>query len=202
MIKHATFKQEFFMDERKAITLILAGISFVADIITLFQFISSGYYLLFWSFRWIIGIIFILGFFWAGVGLLQLAESTTSTIAALILCGIGYLVASLVVYVSFSMKQVSSFGDYMGFTVLLVVPLFFGTLSLRYASSMGSDVDKILRFTSYGYGFASLFLAFSLVRKYVFAGHPFEWGIFIGEIVLLIGGSLLFIAVYELPPKN
>lgn len=179
--------------EKNRFMSVLAGISFVADVLTLAQFILTGNVLQFWTFRWIISIGFIFGFFWAGVGLLKLGQSHKSADHAMALFGLGYLMASLIVFICMCISQASGnllFGDYIGFAVLLGVSFFFGNLSTSIVNR------KLLKFPSYGYGLTSLLFAILLVAKYVFFGHFFDWAEFAGEIVLLIAGSAIFIQLY------
>jgi hypothetical protein len=83
-----------------------------------------------------------------------------------------------------------TFENYFGFITILAISAFFGYLSLNIASQTS------LKYPSYGYGAVSLLIALTLVIKYVFAGHSFIWDFFIGEIAVLIGGSIIFIFLY------
>jgi hypothetical protein len=173
--------------------LLLAGISLVADLLTLGQFIFSGNLFDFWSYRWIISLVFVFGFFWAGVGLLRLGQSPESAELAMGIFGMGYLIASLIVYIFLIFAQSASrlsINDYLGFAVLLGVSYFFGNLALNI---VGKENKKL---PSYGYGLVSLLYAISLVMKYVFSGHFFDWSQFVPEIILVIAGATIFIKLY------
>ncbi|MDP1614502.1 MAG: hypothetical protein Q8L68_01755 [Methylococcales bacterium] len=180
--------------DKNPFMLLLAGISLVADVLTLGQFIFSGNLFDFWSVRWIISLVFVFGFFWAGVGLLRLGQSPESAELAMSIFGMGYLIASLIVYIFLIFAQASGGlypEDYLGFGVLLGVSYFFGNLALNF---VGKENKK---FPSYGYGLVSLLYAISLVMKYVFSGHFFYMEEFVAEIILVIVGGTIFIALYN-----
>lgn len=179
--------------DRQYFAIALGWTVLVADIAILGQFIHGFSPATFWTPKWIISIVFALGLFGAGVGLLRLGGSQRSRSVIVTTFGWGFMLGDLILYCFWAYLQ--SHGElglspYSGFLVLFVALI---GVAVACISSISKEQ---LRFPSYGFGIASLLYLFRLIQKYIFAGEKFDSGIFFGELLIVLIGALLFLALY------
>lgn len=178
--------------ERRYFPAVLGWTVLGASTVTLIQFLLSLNYLKFWTFHWGISIFFIIGLFAAGVAMLHLSSLGRLRLTE-ILFGVFYSILAVLIYVFMGYFQ--SFhhlapAEFFGYATLLVISGGMGVFCLYQAN------HRFVRIPSYGFGVGGVFFIFAMIVKYVFSGAPFQPGTFMGEIVVLIVGAVLFIKLY------
>lgn len=168
--------------------------AYLADAITIWLFILEKIFLEFWTFRWIAGLCFIIAFLYAGGALLRLGGQTVAAKKAIVIFGSFYLLCSFIIYAYFGYQQVVngiSWDDYLGYLVILAVLCVIGISSLKLFTE-----DKYLQIPAYGFVILDLIFSFALVHKYVAKAEPFILSVFVGEVLILGIGALLFMGNY------
>jgi hypothetical protein len=181
--------------EKNLFIIAMGWIAYLADLLTLGQFVFSGNLKYFWTTQWFLGIFFILGLYFIGWGLHSLGGSIRAD-SIRYTFGVGYMIASLLIYINYCSLQTTNglaIADYLGFLSLFVITLVTATLNLKVGH---------LLLPSYGYAMSSLIFAFTLIYKYIFTGKSFYWSIFIGELILLLIGAYLFSGLYQVYSKK
>ena len=179
--------------DRQYFVIAIGWTALLAHLVILGQFLYGFQPEVFWSFRWIISIVFMFGLFGAAVGLLNLGGSVRTTRVVASVFGSAFLVASIVLYGYWAYSQSRGWLDlasYLGFLVL------FGALISVAVACVAKISRDYLRFPSYGFGIAGLLFLFRLIEKYIFATEQAGLGTFLGEILLLLLGVILFLALY------
>ena len=162
----------------------------------------------FWTTPWVIGNLFTLALFGGGAALLIIDEKEFGC-RILALFGIFYSFASLLIYLAWSHAFifVSDFNsihisaaEYFGFLLLFVVTIAIsasGTLNyIEEASEQKAKRVKILVIPSWGFAFANVAVVFSVIYKYVFYGARFYFWPFVGEILIVVIGAVVFLFAY------
>jgi hypothetical protein len=179
--------------DRQYFATALGWIALAADAVILGQFVASFRLEAFWTFKWIISVVFIFGLFGAGVGLLSAGRSTNSKRISMTVFGLAFMLAAIVLYCFwgyFHSADELSFRQYSGFLVL------FGALVSVSIVCIAAISREYLRFASYGFGVVDSLYLFLLVQKYIFQSKPFQWYTFLGEFVVLVLGVVLFLTLF------
>nr|VFJ70303.1 MAG: hypothetical protein BECKDK2373B_GA0170837_12741 [Candidatus Kentron sp. DK] len=172
---------------------LLAGIALLADLITLGQFVLSGTFEEFWTSQWVLGIVFIVTLLVVGVSFLILAGKEDIISDVVPFFGGIYMLLAMGFYLFFGFLQSQgevSFGDFVGGGLLLIVLIAISIICIAFAKS-----KEFFILSSYGPATCSLLFAFIIIYKYIFNAVTFEFGVFSGELILLISGALLFTAI-------
>ncbi len=163
------------------------------SLVTLFFFFSGDIYMDFWSFRWTISIVFIVGLLSAGIGIVRLGTTKQATFTMMTIFGMAYVTVGILVYVYLGFRQVfrsPKLDAYLGLIVIFAVLVGIGLLCLFTVSR------KLLVYPAYGFATANVAFVVMLIIKYVFDANPFKAAVFLGEVVILIVGSLLFLGLF------
>lgn len=179
-------------DRRFFITLIGWAL-LIASKAALLQFLVSLNFLRFWSFHWFISIVFIVGLFAGGLGILNMRQKDPAAAIPMIF-GNFYLFAGIILYLFMGFYQTAESltpVQFFGFALLGTVAVGTGFLSVQRGA------DPYLRFPAYGFGIAGVLYIFLLMYKYVFSGHPFRFQVFLGEVFLIFVGGALFYTLYS-----
>ncbi len=179
-------------DRRFFITLIGWAL-LIASTAALLQFLVSLNFLRFWSFQWFISIVFIVGLFGGGMGILNMRQKDPAAAVPMIF-GNFYLFAGIILYLFMGFYQTAETltpVQFFGFALLGTVSVGTGFLSVKRGG------QKYLRFPAYGFGIAGVLYIFLLMFKYVFSGHPFRLQVFLGEVFLIFVGAALFYYFYS-----
>ena len=188
------------LNEKTPFFIFLAVIALIADLITVWQFIYTGIFVEFWSTKWIFSILFMGGLLLVGVGFFSMGgyEEKTETIIALF--GFLYMLISIFLYLYFGYTQISSnlgVTDYFGFLILFLIIFGISCISISLAKE-----NSLYTFPSYGFATSSLGLTILIMYKYLFQGISFSLWFFIGEMIILIGGAVLFLGLYDYSKEN
>jgi hypothetical protein len=178
---------------RDGFLMVLAVISFTADMFTLYQFVRNEVVLDFWTWRWLISIILVALLAIGGFLFLGLAGSEDVARMMLFLFGVLYILFALSTYLYWGFQQVNgriSVGDFLGFLVLSALLISIGLFGVGY------EGFERFRYPSYGFATANLAYVFLLVNKYVLEGWQFEFWRFGGEMLILLIGMALFFGLY------
>jgi hypothetical protein len=179
--------------DRQYFVIALGWTALAAAVVLLVEFVSSFRFAAFWTFKWIISIVFMLSLFGAGVGLLNLGGDRRSARVSMTAFGSAFMIAAIILYCIWGYYQSAGglpFKHYSGFLVVFVVSIGVA------AACIGALSHQYLRFPSYGFGVVDCLYLFLLVSKYIFRSVPFRWDTFLGEIIVLLLGALLFLALY------
>ncbi len=185
--------------EKAFVAIILGIMSLIADIIAITQFIQdidlfsfSSSQNEFWSFSWIISIVFIVLLSCMSLGFFIYGSSESVKKKLLFIFGAFYIVGSLIIFYQWGYLQIIedlNFSDFIAILILFIVPTIIGLGSISFASK------NYLRFPSYAYGIVTLILLYKLIDKYVVVKGLFQWG-FIGEVFILLVGGILFLGLF------
>ena len=184
--------------QKDAFFAILAIISFIADLLTLAQFIGSQTFLSFLTFQWFVSIVFVILLAVGGFGFLILSGNEKSAEVMLVIFGAAYTILSLTLYLFFGYKQTLeqvTTGAYFGFLVLFFIVCGVGIFGIAY-----QHLDY-LKYPSYGYASVNLLHTFILINKYVLQGASFKLWQFTGETVILIIGAVIFLNLFMAPER-
>jgi hypothetical protein len=179
--------------DRQYFVIAIGWTALLAHLVIVGQFLYGFSPETFWSFKWIISIVFMFGLFGAAVGLLNLGGSTRATRIIVSVSGWGFTVAAIALYCYWAYSQSKGGLDltpYSGFLVL------FGALMGVAVACIATISKDYLRFPSYGFGIAGVLLLFRLIQKYIFGAEQASLETFLGEILLLLLGAILFLALY------
>lgn len=174
--------------------VILAILSFIADVYAIYQLVASLTVINFWSWRWSISIVFIAILALAGLGFLILGGSEEVAKFMVLMYGVFYTFASLATYLYWGFQQADKgvrLGDYLGFLMLFAISTGAGLLGIAY-----HDLGH-LRYPSYGYAASNLAFMFMLTNEYVLNGSPFGLWKFVGELFILLLGIILVLVLYD-----
>lgn len=186
---------------KKPFLVLLAGVALLANLVTLIQFIISGVAVNFWSFQWVIGILFIVVLLGVGFGFLILGheEGKAKQFVMPIFGGI-YTIILMILYSFLGYLQIKakvSVSDFAGFFVLFLVVLAISVSCIEYA-----DESKYFIFPSYGFALCNLLFLIVMIKRYVFDGLDFEFEVFFGDLIILIVGALVFMGFYFISGGN
>jgi hypothetical protein len=179
--------------DRQYFATALGWIALAGDAVVLGQFLVCFRLEAFWTFRWILSVVFIFAFFGAGVGLLGVGRSTNSKRISMSVFGLAFMLIAIVLYCFWGHYHSAgelSFRQYSGFLVL------FGAFVSVAIVSIAVISREYLRFASYGFGVVDSLYLFILIRKYIFQNSPFQWYTFLGEFVVLVLGVVLFLTLF------
>ena len=171
----------------------LAVVALVADLLAIGQTILTGKFLNFWTFGWFVTIIFIVILLAIGFYLLYIGAEKDIFEVIFLTFGIIYLLLGLTLFLYFGYVQLSknnSVSDFFAFVTLLTVVCGVGF------GCIITQKDKIVFYTSYGFGLAGLIYVLMLGFKYIFQNANFSFLIFSGEILIAIIGGILFFIPY------
>jgi hypothetical protein len=157
------------------------------------QFVHGFSPAAFWTFKWIISIVLMFGLFGAGVGLLNLGGSRGATRAIVTVFGLAFMLAGIVLYCYWAYSQSQGGLDFVSYSGFLV--LFIALISVAVAC-VAAISKEYLKFPSYGFGIADLLFLFRLIQKYIFGNEQFQLGTFLGEVLILLLGAVLFLALF------
>lgn len=192
-------------NDNKNFLSILGGVALVADLVTLGQFIVSGRVLDFWSVRWIIGIVFVIGLLVIGFGLLSMAKAKElSTKIEPVLGGVfGILAMSIFLYFGFFQAfGESGFSSYLGYLFLFIISSLITLICFLDVPTRRIKYPLYINYTSYGFAVCNLLFLFFLIYKYIFSSTVFVISSFFGELTILILGALLFLFFFNLNSKS
>ncbi len=184
-------------DRRFFITLIGWAL-LIASKVALLQFLVSLNFLRFWSFQWGISIVFIVGLFSGGLGILNMRQKGSADAVPMIV-GNFYLLAAMALYLFMGFYQSAETLNpvqFFGYALLGTVSVATGYLSVRRGAR------AYLRFPSYGFGISGVLYVFLLMYKYVFSGHSFRLQVFLGEVFLILVGGALFYYFYSMSEQQ
>jgi len=181
--------------DRQIFAKFLGLLLLIADLITLYMFIHNYLFLNFWSSQWFISISFIIVLYGSGLALFSIGSKEDSTKTIILIFGVGYILISLVLYLFWGYNLTfrwyhNGLSTFMGYFVLFVVSAGVGIICFNYCSV------QYLRFPSYGYGLSNFTYICFLLFKYVIKNRYLQTNIFIGEIILLVIGALLFLILF------
>lgn len=179
--------------DRRLFISIIGWALLIASKAALLQFLVSLNFLEFWTFQWFISIVFIVGLFAGGLGILNMRHKDPADALPMIF-GNFYLFAAIILYLYMGFYQAAETltpVQFFGFALLGTVSAATGYLSVKRGP------NAYLRFPSYGFGIAGVLYIFLLMFKYVFSGHPFRLQVFLGEVFLILVGAALFYYFYE-----
>ncbi len=179
--------------DRQYFASALGWLALAAAASVMIQFVASLHWQAFWTFRWILSVVFLFGLFGAGVGLLNVGRSASARRLGLATFGLAFMLAAIVLYSIWAYRQSAgglSFPDYSGFLVL------FGALIGAAIACIAAISKESLRFASYGFGVIDALYLLRLIQKYIFGGADFQLGAFLGEVVVLVLGILLFLSLF------
>jgi hypothetical protein len=74
--------------------------------------------------------------------------------------------------------------------------VLFGITFAVAVACIAAMWTEYLRFASYGFGIVDAVYMFFLIKKYVFGSAPVRWQTFLGEVVVLTIGVVLFLALF------
>lgn len=175
--------------DRKFFINLIGWALMIASKTALLQFLISLNFLQFWTFQWFISMVFIVGLFSGGLGILNMGKKNGIGSASLVF-GNFYLIVAILIYLFMGFYQSAESlppAPFFGSALLGTVCAGLGYYSLRRGTA------AYLRFPAYGFGIAGVLYVFQLMHKYVFYSHPFHPQVFSGEIFLiLVGGGLFF----------
>jgi hypothetical protein len=182
------------MEQKKRPFLSMLGvIALFAGLITLGKFILTGMVVDYWSFRWIIGIVFIVFLMGVGFYLLDLGGEKNSSKEILPVFGGIYGILSIMFYIWFGItfiEEGAKASAFLGFLLLFFVMTVISIFCILTVSS------KSLRLLSYGFAGANTICVVLVINKYIFSSGIFYFPQFLGESVLLIIGATLFMKLY------
>jgi hypothetical protein len=179
--------------DRQYFVIAIGWTALLAHLVILGQFLYGFRPEAFWSFKWIISIVFMFGLFGAAVGLLNLGGSTRTSRVIVSVFGSAFLVAAIVLYCYWAYSQSTGGLDLVRYSGFLVL---FGALIGVAVACIATISKDYLRFPSYGFGIADLLFLFRLIQKYIFGAEQARLGTFLGEILLLLLGAIFFLALY------
>lgn len=205
-----------FMPSKVRPNLVLSfmtGLAFIADVASLYQFISNWSHAQFWSQQWFINLTFVLVLLGITIGLSYLANNQERPLTLLGIYGYGYILISIVLYISWGALQtltILSIYDYLAYMSLFGIATITGLICIKFLDEPG-----LVRVVSYFFGFFNLTFLLLLVDRYVFettclkltalylewnisikAFQGIVWDVLIGEIVVFIIGATLFLWLY------
>jgi hypothetical protein len=184
--------------DRRVFISLIGWALLIASKAALLQFLVSLNFLRFWSFQWFISIVFIVGLFSGGLGILNMRRKDPAAAVPMIF-GNFYLFAAIILYLFMGFYQSAESltpVQFFGFALLGTVAVGTGYLSVRRGA------QAYLRFPSYGFGIAGVLYVFMLMYKYVFSGHPFRVQMFFGEVFLILVGGALFYYFYHMSEQQ
>jgi O-antigen/teichoic acid export membrane protein len=168
----------------------LGLLSFIADIVTLGEFIYNKKITNFFAPQWYIGLGLVIFLCIAGFVFLNISKNDIAKTIALFY-GIIFQSLAAICYLYFGHKQLftpNSLPNYIGFSLLFLLFLIIATFALKKGES--------IIISSFFWSISSLIIAFMMVYKYVFKHSPFDMSVLIGEAVILSIGSILFLVTY------
>ena len=183
-------------DNKNHIFFVTLGVvALIASLLTIGQTILTGNFLNFWTFGWAITIIFILLLLAIGLYLLYIGAEKDIFEVVFLTLGAIYLLLGLTLFLYFGYVQLSkhnSVSDFFAFITLLTIicGVGFGCII--------TQKDKVIFYTSYGFGLAGLIYVLMLGFKYVFQEANFSFLTFSGEILIVIIGAILFFIPYAI----
>lgn len=172
----------------------LAVLAVLADILTLWQFISTKTYLDFFTKQWHIHIFFILLLFGIIIGLFALAKRGDYNRIIFKIYGWGYLLINNALYLfwgySCTFKRMY-IKEYWGFLTLFLISAVVGITCIFISSR------EHLRFPAYLYGLTSFIACCFMIYIYTFQGALFRFNLFIGQMIVFIIGAVLFLVLFK-----
>ncbi len=150
----------------------------------------------FWTTQWVVGTISTLVLISAGISLLFLSNKEFAYFA-LASFGIVYAIAALLIYISWGYQHISHVlepSKYFGYLVLFIVVVTVSAVGLLTFSDKGNK--KIFMFPAWGVAFANLGVIFMVVWKYVFNNTEWIFWPFVGELLVVVLGAIIFLISY------
>ena len=173
---------------------VLAWIGLIADLISLGTFIFSGNALQFWSPVWFVGIAITTVMLAVTIFLFSIGNSSVGNDFMPLVAGayaVLSCVAFLIVFVKLSGGDIKDFENFAGFAFLVIYP----TVAAYVISQMfGNDLSELM---SYAYATCALLALIGLMIKYLMNQSTFALPIFSGEVVMLLGIGVAFLAFHE-----
>jgi len=173
---------------------ILAYLGLIADIVTIWVFVSGKKFTEFWSMEWVISIALIIALFMLAMTFLKKSENSTEEVDTIMaIFGIGYTILGIALYIYFAYIQAT---DYIN---LYEYGGYWALFSIMYLISLYCvikiDLNSLL-LQSYAYGAAILYVMILLIYKYVYNSDIVDLAILLQELGILVVGSIIFFTTY------
>ncbi len=183
------------MQKNNNFLITIASIALIADLIIIAQAILSGGFASFWTFSWIMTIIFIVLLFGIGIYLFYIGSENEIFDTILTIFGGAYILLCIALYIQFGYAQLyeqNTVAQFFGFLLILFVLSYIGL------SSIFVQENKTVLYASYAYVVAVIVYILMLVVKYVFKSADFSFLTFSGEVILILIGAWLFLSPYKI----
>ncbi|ETR69848.1 MAG: hypothetical protein OMM_03657 [Candidatus Magnetoglobus multicellularis str. Araruama] len=189
-------------------------IAFFCAFTFFWYFVQQYRFTNFWSFHWNLSIICIIACMSSSYGLVRLGQNDTLQRFFVFGFGIASFAFSLFLFVSWGVNQilgVIQITHFLGYLSLFTIFTASGVIAFIYMSS------DYLRYPSYLFGLVNLVYIALLISKYIFriipynwiffidnhlrsqipinGADPHTWYIFIGEVIILMLGEIVFWAL-------
>lgn len=181
-------KKYFFMQ-------FLGFLSFVANIFSIYEFISQEVILLYLSAQWFVSIILIIVLFLLGILFLKLGKSEELHEIIITVFGGIYLLVAIFIYLwlgVFVLDMGENLNGFFGILILLTITCLFGFIIIF------TYKEDLVKYFSYGFALMNLFYIFFMIFKYLDLEEAFDfYNLFYEIVVMLIGLGLFYFPFKE-----
>ncbi len=180
---------------KKMFYQILAWLCLFVDAVCLFGFFNhvwdgSSVFQDFWSFRWVLSVVFIVLFFFASIYLFSFSETKHTESLVAPVTGSLFGAIGLCIYIYFTWRHIKepvTKAQYMGFIMLFLIFMFLSHYCLYLLSRIG--------YLEYGVAMVALLTAFLIMYKYVFKAPTVQALPFLGDLFLVVIGAGVFVYI-------
>jgi len=178
----------------------LAMIFLFGSIILSGKLIYDGIIFQFWTTQWVIGTLSIFVLISLGVAFLFHSNKETGY-KAIAVFGLLYCFAAIIIYITWSYRHISetlSLAEYFGYLVLFGVAIIISFISIEIYIKEARNITKdIYHFPAWGFALPNVIIIFAVIWKYISSNVVWEFWPFIGEIFIIIIGSISFLISYS-----